>query len=101
METAAVGYERDWVIYDSADQLSLIRAIMREQNLDEKRYSPTAIKAHISRQKNELVTPEEYRADRYFEEIAGRVYARYQEALAANNAMDFDDLLMKTALAAA
>ena len=98
VETAAVGYERDWVIYDSADQLSLIRAIMREQNLDEKRYSPTAIKAHVSRQKNELVTPEEYRADRYFEEIAGRVYTRYQDALAANNAMDFDDLLMKTAL---
>jgi DNA helicase-2/ATP-dependent DNA helicase PcrA len=98
VETAAVSYERDWVIYDSADQLALIRAVMREQNLDEKRYSPTAVKAHISKQKNELVTPEAYRADRYFEEIAGRVYARYQEALQTNNAMDFDDLLMKTVL---
>jgi DNA helicase-2/ATP-dependent DNA helicase PcrA len=98
VETARIGYQRDWVIYDAADQLALTRAILRELNLDEKRYSPKAIKAHISKQKNELITPEEYRQETYFEEIAGRVYTRYQEALQANNALDFDDLLMRTAL---
>jgi DNA helicase-2/ATP-dependent DNA helicase PcrA len=98
VETARIGYQRDWVIYDAADQLALTRAILRELNLDEKRYSPKAIKAHISKQKNELITPEEYRQETYFEEIAGRVYTRYQEAIKANNALDFDDLLMRTAL---
>lgn len=98
VETEAIGYDRNWVIYDSADQLSLIRNIMRDLNLDEKRYSPNAIQSRISSQKNEMVTAQEYRANSYFEEIAGRVYTRYQEALQVNNAMDFDDLLLKSVL---
>jgi DNA helicase-2/ATP-dependent DNA helicase PcrA len=98
IETDAIGYERNWVIYDTADQLSLVRALLGELNLDEKRNSPTAILAHISKQKNDLITPEAYHADSYFEEVAGRVYARFQEALRTNNAMDFDDLLMRTVL---
>lgn len=98
VETEAINYDRNWVIYDSADQLSLIRNIMRELNLDEKRYSPNAIQSRISSQKNEMITPQEYRANSYFEEIAGRVYTRYQEALLTNNAMDFDDLLLKSVL---
>jgi DNA helicase-2/ATP-dependent DNA helicase PcrA len=98
IETDAIGYNRNWVIYDSADQLALTRGVLREMNLDEKRYSPSAIHARISAQKNELITPEEYRAATYFEEVAGRVYTRYQEALQTNNALDFDDLLMKSVL---
>ncbi|RIK29063.1 MAG: DNA helicase UvrD, partial [Chloroflexi bacterium] len=98
IETEAIGYARNWMIYDSADQLALVRNVLSEMNLDEKRYSPTAIRARISAQKNELVTPENYRASSYQEEIAGRVYARYQEALHNNNAMDFDDLLMRSVL---
>jgi len=98
VETDAIGYDRNWVIYDSADQLSLIRNIMRDLNLNEKRYSPNAIQSRISSQKNEMVTAQEYRANSYFEEIAGRVYTRYQEALQVNNAMDFDDLLLKSVL---
>lgn len=98
VETDAIGYGRNWVIYDSADQISLVRSILRDLNLDEKRYSPNAIHARISNQKNELITPENYRANSYFEEIAGRVYTRYQEALQINNAMDYDDLLMKVVL---
>ncbi|HMN26810.1 MAG TPA: UvrD-helicase domain-containing protein, partial [Caldilineaceae bacterium] len=93
IETDAIGYARNWVIYDSADQLALVRNVMREMNLDEKRHSPSAIHSRISTQKNELIAPENYRAASYFEEVAGRVYGRYQEALLANNAMDFDDLL--------
>jgi DNA helicase-2/ATP-dependent DNA helicase PcrA len=98
IETDAIGYARNWVIYDSADQHALVRNVLREMNLDEKRYSPGAIHARISAQKNELISPENYRATSYFEEVAGRVYARYQEALQANNAMDFDDLLMRSVL---
>ncbi len=70
----------------------------RELNLDEKRFAPKAIHAHISKAKNELVTAAAYHSASYFEEIAGRVYTRYQEALQANNAMDFDDLLLRTVL---
>jgi DNA helicase-2/ATP-dependent DNA helicase PcrA len=97
VETAA-GFQPNWIIYDSADQVALVRAVMRDLNLDEKRYPPKAIHAHISNRKNDLVTPEEYRGASYFEEIAGRVYRSYQESLLANNAMDFDDLLLRTVL---
>ncbi|MEZ4622673.1 MAG: UvrD-helicase domain-containing protein [Caldilineaceae bacterium] len=88
----------NWVIYDGADQLLLIRSILPDLNIDEKRFSPNAIHARISNQKNELITPEAFCASSYFEEIAGRVYTRYQEALQINNAMDYDDLLMKAVL---
>lgn len=98
IETDAIGFERNWIIYDSADQLSLIRGLLREMKLDEKRYNPNAIRARISAWKNELHRPDTIETGSYFEEIAGRVYARYQEALQINNAMDFDDLLMRTTL---
>ena len=93
VETEAIGYERNWVIYDKSDQLALIRSLLREMNMDEKRYSPQALRVAISRQKNEMVRPEDFVAESYFEEITGRVYTRYQQSLQANNAMDFDDLL--------
>lgn len=98
VETAHAGFQPNWVIYDSADQVALVRAVMRDLNLDEKRYPPKAIHAHISKRKNDLVTTEAYRSTSYFEEIAGRVYRSYQESLLANNAMDFDDLLLRTVL---
>jgi DNA helicase-2/ATP-dependent DNA helicase PcrA len=98
VETAHIGFQPNWIIYDSADQVALVRAVMRDLNLDEKRYPPKAIHAHISKSKNDLVRPEEYRGASYFEEIAGRVYRSYQESLLANNAMDFDDLLLRTVL---
>lgn len=98
VDVAAAGYQPNWVIYDSADQVALVRDVLRELNFDEKRYPPKAVLAHISKQKNDLVTPETYKPSSYFEEIAGRVYRRYQEVLHANNAMDFDDLLMRTVL---
>ena len=98
VEHDAIGFDRNWVIYDTADQLALLRTLLRDLNLDEKRYSPQAIRAHISRQKNELILPEEQPTQSYFDEVARRVYSRYQAALQANNAMDFDDLLMRTTL---
>ncbi|MBX2998755.1 MAG: UvrD-helicase domain-containing protein [Caldilineaceae bacterium] len=98
IEHEAIGYERNWLVYDTADQLSLIRSVLQEMNLDEKRYSPQAIRASISNYKNELTIPEKVKTQTYFEEVASRVYHRYQEALQVNNAMDFDDLLMNVVL---
>lgn len=97
-EAHHAGLDRDFTIYDSDDQLSVVKAALAELNLDEKKYKPASIHAAISAAKNELITPERYTPDSYFSEIAGRVYARYNAILRANHALDFDDLLMETVL---
>jgi len=84
----------DFVIYDESDQLGLVRQALKELNLDEKMYRPQAILGTISRAKNELIGPEDFTPQTYWQEVAGRVYTRYQELLLANHAQDFDDLLM-------
>lgn len=90
---------RDYVIFDTSDQRSLMKSIVTEDlNLDDKRYNPDRILGSISNAKNELLLPDEYRPTNYFEEIAKRAYVIYQQRLAANNAVDFDDLLMHTVL---
>ncbi len=98
VETDAIGFARNWTIYDSGDSLSLIRAVMRELDIDEKRWSPQSVRGFIGGQKNEVITPERVQVASYFEEIASRVYTRYQGALRLNNAMDFDDLLVRVVL---
>jgi len=85
---------RDFVIYDESDQLGLVRQALKDLNLDEKMYRPQTILRTISRVKNELIGPEDFVPQTYWQEVAGRVYVRYQELLLANNAQDFDDLLM-------
>jgi DNA helicase-2/ATP-dependent DNA helicase PcrA len=97
-EAQHAGLDRNFTIYDSDDQQNVVKAALAELNLDEKKYKPSSIHAAISTAKNELITPEEYKPDSYFNEIAGRVYARYNAVLRANNALDFDDLLMETVL---
>lgn len=98
IDVEAAGFQRNWVIYDSADQLSLIRTILKEMNLDEKRFSPQAVRSQIGSWKNELIQPVKVQSSTYFEEVSGRIYGRYQQVLLLNNAMDFDDLLMRTTL---
>ncbi len=95
-EAEAAGISSQYVIYDSGDQLSLARQAIRNLNLDDKLFRPRAMLRHISYAKNELVVPAEMRAGTYREEVAKRVYERYQELLTENGALDFDDLLMKT-----
>jgi len=95
-EAEAAGISPQYVIYDSGDQRSLARQAIRSLNLDDKRFRPRAMLRHISYAKNELVLPAEMRAGTYREEVAKRVYERYQEMLTENGALDFDDLLMKT-----
>ncbi len=88
----------DFLIYDTDDQISLINQTLTELNLDSKKYKPRALLNTISSAKNELIGPREFRGEGYFGEITSRVYARYQELLISNNARDFDDLLMDTAI---
>ncbi|AFL99838.1 ATP-dependent DNA helicase PcrA [Desulfitobacterium dehalogenans ATCC 51507] len=92
------GYSRSFVIYDSGDQLAVIKSCMKELNLDEKKFAPRAIESVISDAKNKLLTPEDFsrRATDYFEQKAERVYELYQKKLLANNALDFDDIIMLT-----
>jgi DNA helicase-2/ATP-dependent DNA helicase PcrA len=95
-EAEAVGISPQYVIYDSGDQLSLARQSIRALDLDDKLFRPKAMLRRISIAKNELIAPAEMQAGTYREEIARRVYERYQALLAGNSALDFDDLLMKS-----
>ncbi len=95
-EADAAGISPQYVIYDTGDQLSLARQAIRALNLDDKLFRPQAMLRYISAAKNELITPEEMHAGTYREEVAKRVYEKYQSMLMENGALDFDDLLMKT-----
>jgi DNA helicase-2/ATP-dependent DNA helicase PcrA len=97
-EAQHAGLDRNFTIYDSDDQNNVVKAALAELNIDEKKYKPSSIHAAISTAKNELISPEDYTPDSYFNEIVGRVYARYNAILRANNALDFDDLLMESVL---
>jgi DNA helicase-2/ATP-dependent DNA helicase PcrA len=90
-----IGLNREFVIYDQDDQTSLIKQALKDLNVDEKRYTPSAVLNAISSAKNELITPENYQPPTYWHEMVRRVYPRYQELLRASNALDFDDLLLE------
>src|SRR5262249_25420994 len=97
-ERAGLGLSDHFAIYDDTDQLSLVRQVLREMNLEERQFKPSAIHAIISRAKNDLLNPTQFaeRVNKYFEEAAARVYKRYEELLRENNAADFDDLILLT-----
>jgi DNA helicase-2/ATP-dependent DNA helicase PcrA len=93
-----LGRERDFAIYDTDDQERVMKRVLRELKLDEKKTPPRAILGTISGAKNELVDVPEYaRLNRtYYDEIVARCYERYQALLRESNALDFDDLLFAT-----
>ncbi len=91
-------YARDYVIYDTDDQMSVIKNVLADMNVDPKKFKPGSVLAAISTAKNELIEPHEYVGRDYFGEIVTRVYPEYQRRLVSSNAVDFDDLLMQTAL---
>ncbi|MCC7130042.1 MAG: hypothetical protein B6D39_05635 [Anaerolineae bacterium UTCFX2] len=97
-ETEHLPFQTNFVIFDQDDQLSLVKQAVRELNLDEKRYRPNSLHASISNAKNELLLPDDYPVQTYRDEVTQRVYRRYQEMLLANNALDFDDLLLYSAI---
>ena len=93
-----IGFNSNFSILDSADQLSVIRNCMKDENIDIKKVEPKAVQAAISTAKNELVTPERYeeKVGDYFQGIVAKIYKMYQKRLKSNNSLDFDDLIMKT-----
>ncbi len=94
-----IGYEKNFTIYDSADQQTVIKACLKELSLDDKKYAPRAVLSQISNAKDALITTAEFekqsRADFYLSKVAD-IYTLYQKKLKANNALDFDDLIVKT-----
>lgn len=91
-------FTNSFTIYDAGDQLSLIKQIMRDRQIDTKQFNPKSIKGLIEGAKNELLTPKEYSryVDGHFQELAAEIYAEYQLRLVSANALDFDDLIMRT-----
>jgi len=92
-----VGLNNHYLIYDSNDQSSLIKSIIKELNLNTKKYKHGMVHGLISKAKNELVDVQNYaqQADNEFERTIARVYKLYQHQLQKQNAVDFDDLLFK------
>ncbi|MED4529544.1 DNA helicase PcrA, partial [Bacillus amyloliquefaciens] len=83
---------------DTADQLSVIKGILKERNIDPKKFDPRSILGSISSAKNELIEPEEFAktAGGYYDQVTSDVYADYQKKLLKNQSLDFDDLIMTT-----
>jgi DNA helicase-2/ATP-dependent DNA helicase PcrA len=92
-EASCTPVNRDFVIFDESDQLSLVRKIFKDLNLDPKQVSPNKVQDIISTAKNELIAPDIFVASNYIQEVALRVYQQYERELRRNNALDFDDLL--------
>ncbi len=91
-------YDANFLIFDTDDQRRVVSKALADLNIDDSRFKPTRILNRISNAKNEMVSADEFTAFNYVTEVTKRVFQRYQEILVANNAMDFDDLLMNTVL---
>ena len=93
-----LGYTRQFTIYDAADQRRLIKRCLDDLDIDAKRFTPRAMQAQISDAKNKLRSSEDYRqlVGSYFEQTVADVYEQYERELHRMNAMDFDDLLVRS-----
>ncbi|MDT2764517.1 DNA helicase PcrA [Enterococcus asini] len=93
-----IGYSKNFTIIDSSEQLTLMKRVVKEQNIDPKKYDPRSILGAISNAKNELLTVAAYSAQQgsLFEDIVARCYDLYQKELRRNQCLDFDDLIMLT-----
>ena len=97
-EAERLGYKRSFTIYDEADSLRMVKRCMEELEVDPKRFPPRAVRAQISGAKNRLLDADGYArgAGLVFEETVADVYALYEKRMHEANAMDFDDLLVRT-----
>ena len=94
-----IGLDKNFVIYDDGDQISLMKETVRELSMDDKQFAPRAVLSLISKAKETLQTPEDILNDfsaSPFERAVGKAYQLYQSKLTLSNALDFDDLIMKT-----
>ena len=94
-ESEAIGLSSDYLIYDAADQTTLLKQIYKDKNINTQKFKLNAIKALISNAKNDLMDVDEYeqQADDDFHQTVAKVYRWYQQRLLQQNAVDFDDLL--------
>ena len=91
-----LGYTSSFVIYDSADQLTVVKNIMKAIDLDDSRFKPRAVLSAISRAKNEMMDVDSYdeAADNFYSRTVAKIFRSYHERLRLNNALDFDDMLL-------
>ncbi|MFW2390324.1 MAG: ATP-dependent helicase [Polyangiales bacterium] len=90
------GLTKDFTIYDDQDQQALVKRVLRDLGLDEKRYQPKAMAGRINRAKQEVQGPEEIETPDPWSEVVRRVYATYEQRLQQANALDFGDLIYRT-----
>jgi DNA helicase II / ATP-dependent DNA helicase PcrA len=97
-EAERLGYKSNFTIYDSADQVRLVKQVLEELDKDPKRFVPRGVHAQISNAKNQLITPARYaeQIGSFYDQTIAEAYELYQRKLAASNAVDFDDMLMLT-----
>lgn len=94
------GIPNQFTIYDSTDQVSIVKQVLKELNINPQKVNPRAVLHEISSAKSNLIMPQQYllEASSYFQELVAKVYPAYQKSLRDNGALDFDDLLMETVL---
>ena len=94
----AIGVPNDFVIFDSEDQLDIVKRAMETAQVDPKSFPPRGLLSAISSAKSQLIPSDQYpsRGDGYYDQVVQRVYTRYQDLLVRSRAVDFDDLLAKT-----
>jgi ATP-dependent DNA helicase UvrD/PcrA len=97
-EAEHLPFNANFVIFDEDDQTGLAKRVIADLNLDDKQYRPLALLNSISNAKSELILPDDYSVKTYRDEVVKRFYIAYQQLLLANNALDFDDLLLYTAI---
>ncbi len=98
-EIEAMGYGRDFTIYDSDDSQRMIKSVMAEIDISEKQFAPRMVLSEISAAKDKMITPEQMREDAgqdYRKKVISRLYALYQQRMMTANALDFDDILTVT-----
>lgn len=93
-----IGYNKHFTILDTSDQLTVMKQVLKDLNIDPKQYDPRAMLGHIGHFKNELKTAKQALDSQgnYYEKIVAEVYEAYQKTLRHNHALDFDDLIMLT-----
>lgn len=93
-----IGYNSNFTILDSSDQLSVVKQVLRDLNIDTKQFEPRAMLNRISGAKNELITPEKFseHVGNFYDRQVAKVYEAYQKMLRKNQSLDFDDLIMET-----
>lgn len=98
MDIDKLGYNRNFIIFDTQDQQVLMKDCLKTLNIDDKKFAPTAVLNYIGRAKDRLLVPEKCldNAKDVREKTMAQIYALYQKRLKENNALDFDDIIMKT-----